>query len=112
VRFVGQRQEKCKKLGEKNEKSAQLFGDSNSGLLAVDQVRSDGSATLMRGKSRTCRRRVAFFSRVSDPIHGRRTTESKRTLRQVIDLPRSSAAEPIPRNHLARRKSAPLQPRP
>ena len=59
----------------------------------------NGSATLMRGKSATCRRR-SFFSFGSSTRHGQRPFRIKgATYRQVRDLPRIRVAEPLQRSH-------------
>jgi hypothetical protein len=51
----------------------------------------NGSATLMRGKSLTCRHRNPFFS--GSPTRGHRPADSERLSRQVEDLPRIGVAK-------------------
>src|SRR5947207_9113252 len=49
----------------------------------------NGSATLMRGKSATCRRRTFSFIRVFDPPRSKTVQNSGSPSRQVGDLPRA-----------------------
>ncbi len=57
--------------------------------------RSNGSATLMRGKSATCRLRTVLISSGLRPATVTDRLEQMGRYRQVRDLPRIGVAEPL-----------------